>query len=144
MNKQIHFLFTLLIVVAVTTAFLPKGTTARELPQHDAVFEHSGDSLMEAIRNEDLALAKSLIAGGADVNYEAQDETTPLLMAAQIKKSDLRRKMTTLLLDKGADVNHPYNSMSYENATLLFILIEEFEQLGTGYPILSKILLKMG
>ncbi|MBL7185843.1 MAG: ankyrin repeat domain-containing protein [Phycisphaerae bacterium] len=54
-----------------------------------------------AVHMKDLAKAKSLIEGGADVNKRTQCGTTPLHTAAIIGSKNIAK----LLIDKGADVN---------------------------------------
>jgi ankyrin repeat protein len=60
------------------------------------------DQFYAAIRNNDLAGLRGLIAGGADLNaHDRRGGATPLMHAAAIGSVDAM----TLLLDKGADVN---------------------------------------
>ena len=58
-------------------------------------------SLLNAVKNEDVAEVKALLAKGADVNANDTDGKTPLHRAAAAGRRDLGE----LLLAKGADVN---------------------------------------
>lgn len=60
-------------------------------------------SLCQAVSNNDLALAATLINAGADPNQADTTGQTPLLIATM--NGDV--PMATLLLDNGADVNLP-------------------------------------
>jgi outer membrane protein assembly factor BamB len=63
--------------------------------------ENLNDRLIEATRKEDLALVKSLLDQGADVNAKARYNATPLAIACDKGNLDLVK----LLLERGADVN---------------------------------------
>ncbi len=62
----------------------------------------SGEALIDAVQNEDVAQVKKLIAEGANVNTVAPGYgTTPLMLAATVRNPE----MVKMLLDKGAKVN---------------------------------------
>ena len=54
-----------------------------------------------ACRRGDLAIARVLIDGGADVNHAATGKATPLMLAARAGAADL----VTLLVDSGAELD---------------------------------------
>lgn len=57
--------------------------------------------LMKAVKGNDVAKIKSLIAQGVDVNERDASQDVPLIMAAYLGHSEI----TALLLEAGADVS---------------------------------------
>ena len=63
---------------------------------------HPSDRLFEAVYAGDLSAANDAVAGGADVNYQDEDEGTPLESACHLGRLDIVR----FLVEQGADPNH--------------------------------------
>ena len=68
--------------------------------RHDAAL-HRASPLYKAVEDGDLARAKALIADGAQVDFKARGDGTPLIEASRAGRADL----VALLLAHGADPN---------------------------------------
>lgn len=67
----------------------------------------------EAVSNEEIVIAKKLIAAGVDINLQDEAGTTVLMLAAKYSLSEL----VTVLLERGADINKTDHN---GNVALLF------------------------
>ncbi|CAN5188786.1 M56 family metallopeptidase [soil metagenome] len=71
-----------------------------DVSRHDAA-RNRASALYKAVQDGDLPTAKTLIADGAQVNFKASGDGTPLIEATRAGRADL----VALLLDHGADPN---------------------------------------
>lgn len=74
------------------------------------------DMLLTAVANNNLELAKTAVANGANVNYAKKDHYTPLTLAVKNKNAI----MVAFLLNNGADSNQKMDRFSYLDTPLIF------------------------
>jgi beta-lactamase regulating signal transducer with metallopeptidase domain len=74
--------------------------TEAGVSRHDAAL-HRASPLYKAVEDGDLARAKALIADGAQVDFKARGDGTPLIEASRAGRADI----VALLLAHGADPN---------------------------------------
>ena len=84
--------------------------------------------LMEAVKNNELAIAELLIEEGADVNHQNKDGKTPLIRAAAYGNKEI----ADLLIKNGANLN----ASDLQNYTALMFAIEK------DRPEIAKLLLE--
>ena len=79
------------------------------------------DVLLSAVANNNIELAKTAIAQGANVNYSKPSSDTPLTLA--VKKRNAI--MITYLLNSGADPNKKMDTISYLDTPLIRAVIND-------------------
>ncbi len=107
-----------------------------------APFASAADPIAKAVRLDDLAETRLLIADGADVNLAEPDGTTPLLWAVYNSSPDL----VELLLEAGADPNTANNlglsplvqAARNGNAELISALLEKGANVAGPQAIVTE------
>ncbi len=76
-------------------------------PNKPSSYEEGEAPLFFAVRNGSVEAAQALLDGGAEIDIQTERNWTPLISLAANKtvRRDLRSKMVTFVLDKGADPN---------------------------------------
>ena len=88
----------------------PGSATSREQGGFATVFHIEALDLVDHIRNQEWAVAKTMLVNDSSLaNFRGRDGTTPLIALTESKSSGPRDELSRLLLTAGADVNAQTN-----------------------------------